>query len=43
MEFISAIQQQRQPLGNAVDGLQANRMLEAVYVSVRENRRVTIS
>jgi predicted dehydrogenase len=43
MEFISAIEQRRQPLGHAVDGLEANRMVEAVYVSARENRRVAIS
>jgi predicted dehydrogenase len=43
MEFISAIEQRRQPLGSAVDGLEANRMVEAVYVSARENQRVTIS
>ncbi len=42
-EFLSAIKENRLPLGNGQDGLEANRMIEAVYVSARENRPVKIS
>ena len=41
-EFLSAIRENRQPLGNGQDGLEANRMIEAVYKSARENRPVKI-
>jgi len=41
-EFISAIIERREPLGNGRDGLEANRMIEAVYRSARENRPVKI-
>jgi len=41
-EFLSAIQENREPVGNGWDGLQANRMIEAVYRSAREGRSVTI-
>jgi predicted dehydrogenase len=41
-EFISAIREGRSPLGNGQDGLEANRMIEAVYRSTRENRPVKI-
>jgi predicted dehydrogenase len=42
VEFISAIEENREPLGNGSDGLEANKMIEAVYVSARENRPVKI-
>jgi predicted dehydrogenase len=41
-EFTAAIREGREPLGNGSDGLEANRMLEAVYQSARENRPVKI-
>ena len=43
MEFMSAVREGRDPLGNGQDGLEANRMIEAVYRSARENRPVKIS
>ena len=42
-EFVQAIQESREPLGNGRDGLEANRMLAAVYRSAREQRPVKIS
>jgi predicted dehydrogenase len=42
-EFVSSIDENRQPLGNGFDGLEANRMLEAVYASARLNRPVKIA
>ena len=33
---------ERQPLGSGRDGLEANRMLAAVYLSAKENRPVKI-
>lgn len=42
-EFISAIEGKREPIGNGWDGYQANKMIEAVYASARENRPVRIS
>lgn len=42
-EFLAAIKENRAPLGNGQDGLEANRMIEAVYISARENRPVKIS
>jgi predicted dehydrogenase len=41
-EFTAAIRENREPMGNGEDGLEANRMIEAVYRSVRENRPVKI-
>jgi predicted dehydrogenase len=41
-EFTTAIIEKRQPLGNGLDGLEANRMIEAVYTSARENRPIKI-
>jgi len=41
-EFIKAIRENREPLGNGWDGLEANRMIEAVYRSAREGRLVKI-
>jgi len=41
-EFISAIEENREPLGSGYDGLMANRMIEALYKSARLNRKVKI-
>ncbi|MEI9476369.1 MAG: Gfo/Idh/MocA family oxidoreductase [Deltaproteobacteria bacterium] len=41
-EFTASIREKREPLGNGEDGLEANRMIEAVYRSARENRPVKI-
>jgi predicted dehydrogenase len=41
-EFLRAIDQNREPIGSGHDGHQANRMIEAVYRSARENRVVAI-
>jgi predicted dehydrogenase len=41
-EFLTAIDQNREPVGSGHDGHQANRMIEAVYRSARENRVVPI-
>lgn len=42
-EFISAIRENREPMGNGEDGLEAMRMIEAVYRSAQENRLIKIS
>jgi len=41
-EFISAIIERREPLGNGKDGLEANRMIEAVYRSAHQNCPIRI-
>jgi len=41
-EFTAAIREKREPLGNGQDGLEANRMIEAVYRSAEEKRVVQI-
>jgi len=41
-EFVSAIREGREPTGNGEDGLEAMRMIEAVYRSARENRPIKI-
>jgi len=41
-EFVSAIRENRKPLGNGDDGLEAMRMIEAVYRSSRESRPIRI-
>lgn len=41
-EFVSAIRERREPLGSGVDGLEANRMLGAVYEAARRNLPVPI-
>jgi len=41
-EFITAIKEKREPLGNGQDGLEANRMIAAIYQSAAENRPVRI-
>jgi predicted dehydrogenase len=41
-EFVSAIKENREPMGNGQDGLEAMRMIEAVYRSSKENRPIRI-
>ncbi|MGA2362495.1 MAG: Gfo/Idh/MocA family oxidoreductase [Candidatus Aminicenantales bacterium] len=41
-EFLSAVEEGREPLGSGYDGLMANRMIEAVYRSDKENKPVLI-
>ena len=42
-EFTAAVREKREPLGSGRDGLEANRMIAAVYKSVAENRPVKLS
>ena len=41
-EFMAAMREGRETLGSGQDGLEANRMIEAVYRSARENRPIKI-
>ena len=41
-EFVSAIRENREPLGSGYDGLMANKMIEAVYRSARLNKPVKL-
>ena len=41
-EFVSAIKENREPLGSGYDGLMAHRMIEAVYKSAKLNKPVKI-
>lgn len=41
-EFVSAIRDKRQPLGNGGDGLEANRMIAAVYASAQYRKPIKI-
>jgi len=41
-EFIFAIQEGKEPLGNGWDGYQANRMIEAVYESARIGKSIRL-
>jgi predicted dehydrogenase len=41
-EFLAAIKEGREPLGSGNDGYQANRMIEAVYRSAKEERIVDV-
>lgn len=41
-EFVAAIEQEREPIGNGWDGYQANRMIEAVYKSAKTGQIVKI-
>ncbi len=42
MEFLLAIKEDREPTGNGKDGLEAMRMIEAVYLSAHEHRPVKL-
>jgi len=42
-DFTAAIRDHREPMGNGQDGLEANRMIDAVYRSAEENRPVKMS
>jgi predicted dehydrogenase len=41
-EFKSAISENREPIGSGYDGLQANKVIEAIYKSSAERRAVTL-
>jgi predicted dehydrogenase len=41
-EFLSAIEESREPLGSGYDGYMANKMIEAIYRSAALNRLVKI-
>jgi predicted dehydrogenase len=41
-EFVSAVEEERQPLGTAVDGLEAMRLVFAAYESARTGRAVNL-
>lgn len=41
-EFVSAIKENREPLGSGYDGLMANKLIEAVYQSARLNKPLKI-
>ena len=41
-EFLAAIRERREPMGNGHDGYEANRMIEAVYRSAAEGQVTTI-
>ena len=42
-EFTTAIKRKREPMGNGQDGIEANRMIEAVYLSAQGNRPVRMN
>jgi len=41
-EFISAIKENREPLGSGFDGLMANKLIDAIYHSAKLNRTIKI-
>lgn len=41
-EFKSAISEKRSPIGNGIDGLRANQVIDAIYRSSNENRTVSL-
>ena len=41
-EFKSAIEEHRQPIGNGVDGMKANQIVQAIYKSSEEKRVVQL-
>jgi len=42
-EFINSIKENREVLGNYIDGLKANKVISAVYKSNRLNKKVILS
>ena len=42
-EFKSAIQEQREPIGNSLDGLKANNIINSIYQSSKNNSILTLS
>jgi len=42
-EFKSAIEEHRQPIGNGLDGIRANAVVEALYHSQKENRVIFLT
>jgi len=42
-EFKSAIEEHRQPVGNGLDGIRANAVVEALYQSQKENRVIFLT
>lgn len=43
LEFFSAIEEKREPLGSGYDGMMANKIIESLYISAKENRPVRLS
>lgn len=41
-EFISAIKENREPLGSGYDGVMANKLIDAIYQSAKLNRQIKI-
>ncbi len=41
-EFKNAISDGREPVGNGYDGFMANRVIEAIYKSNKEQRTITL-
>jgi len=41
-EFANALNENREPLGNCCDGLEALRLVDAIYQSARNGRTVRI-
>ena len=41
-EFISAIKENREPLGSGYDGMMANKLIDALYRSSKLNRHIKI-
>jgi len=39
-EFKAAIEEHRQPVGNGVDGMKANQVIDAIYQSSAEKRMI---
>jgi len=42
-EFKKAIGEKREPIGNGVDGMKANEVIEAIYLSNMEGRTIQLS
>lgn len=42
-EFQNAILENREPIGNGIDGLRANKIIEAIYLSSNINKRIPVN